>query len=369
MWTRALEIARTIESRYLRSKTLYALTLHAPEDLRAQLALETIRTLWEVSGGLTGAERLLQTMVAMVGPELRMELFGAWRQFLRSLSRSSWQEMLRDLASNRCVLEALGSDNAATGAVTTLQSVERWWGKQSDNPKEEEENADRFSDELVPANAVGSEAAVLGLLVEGQQFERAERMLEACAAKLKNEDEPALHTMKNQLLYGWSAAGKLDAATRLLSGLSDPSDAALQLLIQRLIAYGRVDEARKVLDRIRADSGDEAAVPFAALLMESYVAEDRWTDGQVLFESIRMEELGGGGLRHYIDMGFMLVNCLLRSGELQRAEQVIRQMKNEEDGELGEFLAQQFSQLSAKIRNADRVAFWTRACDYLRQKS
>lgn len=133
--------------------------------------------------------------------------------------------------------------------------------------------------------------------------------------------------------------------------------------------YGRVDEAQSVLDRTWTNSGSEAAVPLAALLMESYVAEDRWTDGQVLFRSVRVEELAGSGLHHYIDMAFMLVNCLLRSGELQRAEEVIRQMKNEEDGELAEFQAQQLSQLSAKIRNADRVAFWARACDYLRQKS
>lgn len=364
----AMEAAQSIENKHLQSRALYALAAHAPEALRGKLALETLQSVWQRSGGLQGAGPMLEEMVAAAAGESRPALFQAWSAFVRSLARSSWNTMLDYLQPNARVMQVLGDSGTVEEAVEGLEAVERWWGKSSQPSDKDPPEEECTSDDLVPYSTRGSVAAIIDILVEAQQFERAQFLLEALQGMPNEGGAATLEEISNTLLYGLAAAGKLDGAMNLLPQISRPSLRSLEIVVRQLIAYGRTDKAHDVLNSVGTVFGAEAALPLAALIEESYLAEDRLTDALEFFERLPHICKAGRALDSYTDIAFMLGNAFLRRSELKRADKIVLVLK-EQSGTLGGYVGSRLVELSSGVRDAARANYWKRAGQRLAKTS
>jgi len=365
MFAPARKAAHTLEGRYLQSKVLYALATHAPQELRAQAALEAVESFWERSSGLDDAGAMLQEMVDVAAAELRPALFQAWTVFLRSLARTSWNVMLNYLRFNACAVRALGGDDSIEECLRSCEQVTRWWGKsggestKNDETQVEKEEDTESSSDLVSASSIGSPGALIDILIEAQQFDRARRLLDAVRQASAPRYSTLVDRITNSLIFGLAAAGKFDTIPDLLATLSQYSLETMEMLVRQFIAYGRSNEAEGIFVSVQSSIGSDAALPLASLIVEADLAEGHLPGALQFFARLAPVREPGRALDAYVDIAFMVTNALLRQGETREAETTVNAMR---DGvaDAVQSAGLRLHKLAAGVRDPARAEFWNR---------
>jgi hypothetical protein len=334
--------------------------------LKSGLALETIETIWALSGGIEGAAHLLEELVPIVIKDRIVPLFESWSNYLRSLSRESWQTMLGYLKPMRCVFEALGGGESPRQALNSIEAVQGWFGKRQNAAdkasglgEDEDAQTDRFAEIPAPSTLLAILENICEIFVEAQQFERVERILSVLQSTQygSNEDAWSRVRITNALFMGLSGAGRFKEAIDLLWKMESPSKEGVKLLVRRLVSHGRTAEANDVFERIVARYGPETTLSLACFFMETYLAEERISDAVSLFERLQFALMPGTALDSCTDMAFMLGNFLLKNGNRRAAEDTALKL-NACSHDLKSHIATRLLYDASKLRDSNRALFW-----------
>jgi hypothetical protein len=328
---RALAVAREMDSDYLRALALAALTMQSGESSRPALALETLRTVWAVDGGIDGAQPLLRRLLSLAVPDLRVAVHAAWAQFLHSLSRDSIHTLLQYLSPSRPAVESLGGDASGEGVLQAIDAVERWWGEedsddQGEEAKETDARAARFDTKPIPETEPEIILNLIFLLTEGRQLECATNLLIAFRAGSDKDYARARYVERAEdtLIAGLSGAGRFGEAVKLLESVEQPSERSLNLLVSTLISHGRLEQARAVYDRVSTVFGEAVAAPLGKELIESYVAEEQLSNASSVFENLNGFGDSEAAAYAFADAAFVLINAYVRQGEWEAVDRVGR---------------------------------------------
>ena len=293
------EAASGIRNEYARSFALYALMQRAGEAQRPRFAIELLRTLLSVTGGLSGAEPFFQAVAGALG-RMKRETYEECNKFAASLAQESIGTALKELTPAAAVLQGLSGPAVLDEIAEAVGLIDRWWGKRG--PAEQEERADktewRFQWQALPTTDQEIALELLTILTKGREFEAAGEVLEEIRAM---GWAPTAEAGLDVLVGECAAAGELDRCAGLLKQAKSLSGNTAGNVARAYIQYGRLGDAFALLS-VRN------AWPVAFQIIESLGAEERWRDALTLFEKMVSAPVPAEACEDFVNSCFVVGN-------------------------------------------------------------
>jgi hypothetical protein len=293
------------------------LTQGAGEQQRPAIALELLRTLFAVRGGLRGAEPFFKAAAqALTKP--RGEVYEECSNFATSLSQEYIDRAVEELIPAAPVLRALGGPDTIEGIGHSIALLHRWWGKRnaSEPGGEPFRNEPRFEWPSTPDTEQDTALELLTILAGKSIFDAADAALAAIrsAADRDSAWRATAEQAVNKMLAQYSAAGNLDRCDILLKQVRSLSDETARDLTRAYIKYGRLHDALSLFLKIVRRSPAENLWPAGFEIIEALVAEDLVREAVDLFRSIGSRGVSMPACDAFADSSFALGNAVLKSG-------------------------------------------------------